>query len=190
MLAGTVQSEDLGSYGRGYPIKERDAIDAMKDAARQKLANGGQERMIKGAQDRYMASLNNIPMPEHIKAVSTPRTRLVDLTETLGENVLDDQGTVIAVKGTKLNPLRVLPLTKQVFFIDARDEKQIEWVRKAAGSKDKIIVLGGSVLKAGEQLKRRVYMDIPGLHKRMQISNVPSLVSQQDVLLKIQEVKL
>ena len=44
LLGGVCLAEDLGNYGRAYPIKERDAIDTMKDAAAKKLANGGKER--------------------------------------------------------------------------------------------------------------------------------------------------
>ena len=190
LLGGACLAEDLGNYGRAYPIKERDAIDTMKDAAAKKLANGGKERMLKGAQDRYVASLNDIQLPPSVKAVSTPKTRLVDLTQTVEEAIKDAEGNVIVPKGMRINPLKVMPLTKRLFFIDARDERQMSWVKASAAPNDKIIVMAGSVLKAGDQLKRRVYMDIPGLYKRMSISRIPSLVSQQELMLKVEEVKL
>lgn len=187
---GACLAEDLGTYGRAYPIKERDAIEAMKDAVAKKLANGEKERMLKGAKERYLASLENIQLPSSITQVSTPATRLVDLTETVKDAIKDDQGNVIVPNGMRINPLKVMPLTKKLFFIDARDAKQIAWTKATAAANDKIIVMAGSVMSAGKTLQRRVYMDIPGLHTRMKIQHVPSLVSQQDLMLKVQEVKL
>ena len=183
-------AEDLGTYGRAYPIKERDAIEAMKEAVSKKLANGQKEKMLQGAKDRYLSSLENIQLPSTITAVSTPATRLVDLSETVKEAITDGEGTVIVPKGLKINPLKVMPLTKKLFFIDARDSKQLAWTKANAAANDKIIVMAGSIMAAGKALQRRVYMDIPGLHTRMKILHVPSLVSQQDLMLKVQEVKL
>lgn len=188
LAAHGVSAESLGTYGRTYPIKERDAIDAMKSAAQKKLDNGGKERMLKGAQDRYLASLENIQTPRGIKAARTNAVRFVDLTETLTEDIADGRGGLVARAGMRINPLAVMPLTKKLFFIDARDPRQLELVRAHAQSNDKIILLGGSVFMAGEFLKRRVYLDVPGLHTRMQIKNLPSIVSQEGDKLRVQEV--
>lgn len=181
-------AESLGTYGRTYQIKEHDAIAVMKDAVRKKMANGGKEAMIKGAQDRYMASLNNVKTPPGIVQAKTSSTRLVDLTEVVKESIRDDRGNIIVAAGTSLNPLAIKPLTKKLFFIDAKDERQLRLVKAQATTNDKIILLGGSVFKAGEFLKQRVYMDINGLYGRMKIRSLPSIVSQEGYKLKVQEV--
>ena len=183
-----VSAETLGTYGRTYPIKERDAIAVMKDAVRDKLANGGQEAMLKGAQDRYLASLENVVTPAGIKRAASNAIRFVDLTETIDQDIPDGRGGIIARAGTRINPLVVMPLTKKLFFIDARDSRQLQLVKAQAEPADKIILLGGSVFKAGDFLKRRVYLDVPGLHTRMQIKHLPSIVSQEGSRLKVQEV--
>jgi conjugal transfer pilus assembly protein TraW len=188
MAAQGVSAESLGTYGRTYPIKERDAIAAMKDAASKKLANGGKERMLKDAQTRYMNSLENVATPAGIKPARSNAVRFVDLTETITNDIPDGRGGVIARAGMKINPLGVMPLTKKLFFIDARDQRQLELVKTQAQSNDKIILLGGSVFKAGAYLKRHVYLDVPGLHTRMQIKHLPSIVSQDGLKLKVQEV--
>jgi conjugal transfer pilus assembly protein TraW len=190
LLGGVSHAEDLGTYGRAYSIKERDAIDAMKEAAAKKLANGGKEEMLKGAKDRYLASLENIVLPETISQASSNAVRMVDLTEINKEDIRDEQGNVIVPKGFSINPLKIMPLTKKLFFIDQRDAKQVAWTKANAKENDKIIVMAGSVMKAGQTLKRRVYMDVPGLHTKMKIFKVPSVVSQQDSMLRVQEVKL
>ena len=186
--AQLVNAESLGTYGRTYPIKERDAISAMKDAVRKKLANGGKEAMLRGAQERYMASLNNVATPAGIRPARSNAVRLVDLTETVKETITNGNGGIVVAAGTKINPLVISPLTKNLFFIDARDQRQLLLVKKLAEPEDKIILLGGSVFKAGEFLKRRVYLDVPGFHTRMKIKNLPSIVSQEGDKLKVQEV--
>jgi conjugal transfer pilus assembly protein TraW len=187
---GCVHAEDLGVYGRTYEIKERDAIDAFKDAAAKKLANGGKERMIKGAKDRYLASLNNVQTPAGIKPATANQVRHVDLSETVKDTIKGPDGTVIVAAGTKINPLVLGSLSKKLFFIDGKDDRQIDLVKRRAGPLDKIILLGGSVFTAAEKLKRRVYLDVPGLHKRMDIKVLPSIASQDGPLLKVEEVKL
>lgn len=183
-----VVAESLGVWGRTYPIKERDAIAVMKDAVRQKMANGGRESMLKGAQDRYLASLENVTTPSGITAAKVNATRLVDLTHTVTESISDSRGGLVAAAGTKINPLAVLPMTKKLFFIDAKDPKQIRLAKITAAPEDKIILLGGSVFKASHALGRNVYLDVPGLHRRMKIKHLPSVVSQEGVLLKVQEI--
>ena len=181
-------AESLGSYGQTYQIKERDAIGVMKEAVRKKLANGGQEAMIKGAQERYLASLNNVVTPPGITSARSNATRLVDLTETVKKTITDGNGRIVVAEGTKINPLAIIPLTKKLFFIDAKDARQLQLVKTLAEPNDKVILLGGSVFKASEFLQRHVYLDIPGLAFRMKVKYLPSIVSQDGDMLKIQEI--
>jgi conjugal transfer pilus assembly protein TraW len=160
----------------------------MKDAVRQKMANGGRDAMLKAAQERYLASLENIATPAGVSAAKVNATRLVDLTHTVTETITDGRGSLVVAAGTKINPLAVIPMTKKLFFIDAKDPKQIRLAKTSAAPEDKIILLGGSVFKASHALGRNVYLDVPGLHTRMKIKHLPSVVSQEGVLLKVQEI--
>ncbi|OLP04515.1 type-F conjugative transfer system protein TraW [Rhodoferax antarcticus ANT.BR] len=191
MLAAsvTVHAEDLGVYGSTYEIKERDAIDSFKEAAAKKLANGGKEQMIEGAKDRYLDSLANVKTPDGIHAAKANQIRHVDLSETVKETIKDTNGFVIVAAGTKINPLALGGLSKKLFFIDAKEDWQIDLVRRRSKPEDKIILLGGSIFVAGEKLNRKVYLDVPGLHKRMDIRVLPSIASQDGALLKVEEVK-
>ncbi len=185
-----LSAEDLGVYGQTYEIKERDAIDALKEAAAKKLANGGQERIIKDAQNRYLGSLKNVTTPSGIIAATENKIRQVDLSETVKDTIRDPNGNVIVAAGTRINPLVLGRLSKKVFFIDAKDDRQIDLVKRRSAPGDKVILLGGSVFTAAEKLKRRVYLDVPGLHKRMSIRVLPSIASQAGDMLKVEEIKL
>ena len=116
--------------------------------------------------------------------------RLVDLTETVKENYSDTQGRLLVAAGTRINPLQIMPLTYKLFFIDAKDHRQLQLVKTRASKTDKIILLGGSVFNAAKYLDRQVYLDIPGLNKRMMIKKLPSIVSQLGDVLQIEEVAI
>jgi len=189
-LLGVGHAQDLGTMGNTFEIKEKDAIEVMKDAAAAKLSNGGQERLIKGAYDRHIATLNNVPTPPGLTRVKEARSRLVDITYVVEDTIRDDDGNIIVLKGARINPLQIRPLTKRVFFIDAGDIKQLDYVKRHAAANDRIIALAGSVLKAGEYLDRHVYMDMVGLSQRMQVQAFPSVVLQSGNLLRIEELKL
>jgi len=152
------------------------------------MANGGREAMLKGAQERYLASLESVATPPGITAAKVNATRWVDLTHTVTDTITDGRGALVVAAGTKINPLAVLPMKKKLFFIDAKDPKQVRLAKALATPEDKVILLGGSVFKAAHTLGRRVYLDVPGLHTRMKIRHLPSVVSQEGVLLKVQEV--
>jgi conjugal transfer pilus assembly protein TraW len=106
------------------------------------------------------------------------------------ETITDGRGNVVVAAGTVINPLAIKPLTKKVYFIDAKDARQLQWVKKGIAANDKVILLGGSIFKASEVLQRHVYMDINGLYGRMKIRSLPSVVSQEGVKLKVEEVAL
>jgi len=191
LLSGSfLHAQDLGTSGRTFEIRERDGIEAMKDEVAKKLANGGQERMIKEAYDRHIAVLNNVPTPPGVSRVVNPETRIVDITYVVDETLRDEDGNIIVLKGTRINPLQIRPLTKRIFFIDASNKRHLDYVKKNAAFNDRIIALAGSVLKAGEYLDRHVYMDIVGLSHSMKVKAFPAVVSQVGTQLKIEELRL
>lgn len=191
LATATSHAESLGTYGRTYEIKERDAIDAMKDAANKKIAElGGTKAMGKAAVERYKATLENIVTPDGITPTKVFAVRHVDLTHVVQYTVKDDRGNIIAPAGMRINPLKFKPLTKKVFFIDARDSRQLDLVKKRATAQDKIILLAGSLFKAGKELQRSVYVDTPNLHVIMKISKMPSIASQEGDKLRVEEVVL
>jgi conjugal transfer pilus assembly protein TraW len=181
-------AQDLGVQGNTYQIKEKDAIDTMKRTVGDRLANGGKEKIIKGAQDRYLATLENAPTPPGITVVKRPSVRFVDLTYTVPDPIKDNNGVTIVPAGMKINPLKIRPLTKRVFFIDAGNAAQLAYVKANAAKNDKVIALAGPVLKAADVLKRHVYMDVNGLAAKMKVKAIPSIASQVGLELKIEEV--
>lgn len=181
-------AQNLGVYGKTYPIQEKDGVAQLKKAVKDKLANGGKEAMQKGAQERFTASLNAIKTPDGITRATTNSSKLVDLSATVDKDIKTPEGQLIAPKGMRINPLEIKPLTKKLFFIDASDKRQMDLVKARASDEDKIILLGGSFFGAQDYLQRRLYLDVTGLHTQMKITRLPSIAYQSGVLLKVDEV--
>jgi conjugal transfer pilus assembly protein TraW len=190
LVSTSVCSEDLGSYGNNYEIKEKDAAQLLKDTLGSKLANGGQERIIKEAQQRFISEMSDIPPTKGIKIAKLSKTRLVDLSETVAKPLYDNKNQLVVAAGTVVNPLKNKPLNKKVFFIDARVPAQLDYVKKNAGTLDKVILLAGNLWTTQKYLNRNAYLDM-GLSQRMQIQVTPSVASQgENFKLKIEEVAL
>ncbi len=193
LVYGAAQASDLGRYGNVSIIIEKDGEDQLKGAVQSALANGGQERLLSGAQKRTYDYLNDLPPLPKIKGVEKSVTRFEDLTVLVSQNIRDTKGQVVVAAGTKVNPLTTKPLTKKIYFIDARDQKQLDLVKQTAGSRDSIILTAGSVFKAQEYLNRSVFIDqnpAGVLSSRMRIHVAPSIASQSGTNLKIEEIKL
>lgn len=79
-----------------------------------------------------------------------------------------------------------------MYFIDAADQKQMQWLEKETLSlNDKVILTNGDTLTAEKQLNRRIYFDQHAdLIKRLNIVAVPSVVSQQGDRLLIREINI
>ena len=183
-------ASDLGTYGDTYPIIEKDAIELFKSEVAKGLANGGKDRLVSGARQRFVDEMSNIPPSKGVSVATKTQSRLEDLTERVNRDILDDKKQVIVAAGTTINPLSIHPLTKKVFFIDARQADQLKFVKERAGQRDKIILTAGNLWTTQEYLKRNVYLDL-GMVNKMRIKVTPSVASQAEHgRLKIEEIAL
>lgn len=184
-------SADLGQYGATFAIAEQDGEAQLKNAVQHKLANGGQERLVSDAQRRTVQYYTDLPPLKNVTAAKESKVRLVDLTIRTPQNVVDEKGKVIVPAGTPINPLAVRPLTKKVFFIDARDPRQLDLVKQRASDRDKVILTAGNLFKAQDYLKREIFIDqnpIGVMAARMKVTHAPSIASQQGTSLRIEEI--
>ena len=109
-------------------------------------------------------------------------------TYTQATDIKDGKGRIIVAAGTSVNALEKLEWGDPLIFIDGDDESQVEWVINKSG---KIILTKGSPLELQKKLNRQVYFDQGGIHcHRFKIEEVPALVEQEGLLLRVKEVKI
>jgi conjugal transfer pilus assembly protein TraW len=94
--------------------------------------------------------------------------------------------------GTRKNPLEVVSLSRHLLFFDGRDPAQVGRVRQLIAlyqGRVKPILVGGSYLDLMQSWHVPVYYDQQGLlTRRLGITQVPALVSQEGLRLRIDEL--
>ena len=120
-----------------------------------------------------------------------------DPTYVVKEDLKDHTGRIFYKKGTKVNPLETISLSKNLLFFDGDDPEQKVWAEdKLKKEEVRLILVKGAPLALSEEWNVPVYFDQGGiLTKKLGIKNVPAIVSQnqkseEKLRLRIEEVRL
>lgn len=182
----------LAPIGPTWPIAEPDMLAWIAERLHDKQRSGEIARAQQRARERAVAAVTDPPPVAGVGPVLGPRTHYVDPSVTLEANVVDDQGRVLYPAGTRANPLAVVSLSSHLLFFDARDRRQVHLAGELIERYDgrlKPILVGGSYLELMRQWRRRVYYDQDGsLVARLGITRVPAIVSQEGLLLRVDEI--
>ena len=183
-------ARDLGTYGVIYPIEEKNPIILIQSKLKHMKENGELERHRQELQNKTKAAIERPKPVEGISKAPGSRVFYYDPTYIVLENLKDHTGRVFYKKGTKINPLETVNLSQGLLFFDGDDEDQVAFVREKLKERSlKLILVKGAPLVLSEQLKVPVYFDQAGLlTKKLGIGNVPALVNQKDLLLRIEEI--
>lgn len=190
--AGGVRAMDLGVIGPTYEISEPHLLQMIEQRLREKERSGELARLEAQARERGIATVKNPPPVTGLRATETVRTFYFDPSFTLDRNVLGPQGELLFAAGTRKNPLEVVSLSRHLLFFDARDPRQISRARQLIAlyqGRVKPILVGGSYLDLMQSWHVPVYYDQQGqLTRRLGITQVPALVSQDGLRLRIDEL--
>lgn len=194
MLPSLSFAIDLGTIGPAYPIQEPHLLDFIRKRLQEKERSGELKKLEEQARTRAI-DMVRYPMPvAGIKAAETARTFYYDPTFTLDRNVLDDRGNLLFSAGMRKNPLEVISLSKHLLFFDARDKRQVIRARELIAfynGRVKPILVGGSYLDLMKAWRTPVYYDQQGaLTRRFGIKQVPAIVSQEGLRLRVDELVL
>jgi conjugal transfer pilus assembly protein TraW len=185
---------DLGVLGPTYPIAEAHLLKDIERRLRDKQRSGELQRLAEEARQRGEAAVRD-PLPvEGLQTTEHPRTFHVDPSFTLDRNISDAKGRLLFAAGTSKNPLEVVTLSRHLLFFDARDPRQVRHARELKqryGGRVKPILTAGSYLELMKAWREPVYFDQAGaLTRRLGIRQVPALVSQDGLRLRVDELRL
>ncbi|EPB4516062.1 type-F conjugative transfer system protein TraW [Acinetobacter baumannii] len=191
MSCGIATAADLGKHGAVYKIEEKNALDAIYEKLKGMEKTGELEKKKKEAIDRSMHSAKNPKPVKGIMAATSKRVFIFDPSMTLSENIVTDEGQMIALAGTKVNPLDTITMSKSLVFFDGTSQEQVKAVEKlveAYGKKITPILVNGTWLELTKKWKRQVYFDQDGyLTSRFGIKAVPAIVRQKGKALEVAE---
>ena len=193
MLGATgARAMDLGVIGPTYEISEPHLLQMIEQRLREKERSGELGRLEAQVRERGIATVKNPPPVTGLRATEMVRTFYFDPSLTLDRNILGPQGELLFAAGTRKNPLEVVSLSRHLLFFDARDPRQVGRARQLIAlyqGRVKPILVGGAYLDLMQSWHLPVYYDQQGLlTRRLGITQVPALVSQDGLRLRIDEL--
>ena len=190
--ADGARAMDLGVIGPTYEISEPHLLQMIEQRLRAKEHSGELGSLEAEARKRGIATVKNPPPVTGLRATDAVRTFYFDPSFTLDRNLLGPQGELLFAAGTRKNPLEVVSLSRHLLFFDARDPRQVGRARQLIAlyqGRVKPILVGGSYLDLMQSWHVPVYYDQQGLlTRRLGITQVPALVSQEGLRLRIDEL--
>ena len=190
--AAGARAMDLGVIGPTYEISEPHLLQMIEQRLREKERSGELGRLEAQVRERGIATVKNPPPVTGLRATEMVRTFYFDPSLTLDRNILGPQGELLFAAGTRKNPLEVVSLSRHLLFFDARDPRQVGRARQLIAlyqGRVKPILVGGSYLDLMQSWHLPVYYDQQGLlTRRLGITQVPALVSQDGLRLRIDEL--
>lgn len=186
----SAQPKDFGVMGETFAIGEEDFLKVIQKRL-QNFKNSGdlhkhQQLLAQKAREK---TLRPTPVSD-LQKTTKPRSYTYDPSFVVPSDLKDHKGQVFAKAGTTINPLNQVSLSKPILFIDGDDETQIAWAKKQKNSA-KWILVNGSPLELETHLQKPVYFDQHGfLTKKLGITQIPALVTQEEKALKIEEIYL
>lgn len=209
-ILNTAQAKDFGIHGTISPIEEQDPIALIQQRLKEMEEKGEFEQHNKELQKKTKTAVERPKPVEGITKAEKGRIFYFDPTYVVKEDIKDHTGQIIYQKGSKINPLETVRLPYSLLFIDGDDVQQKNWAKeqiqkacdKGAEYKDfpkscpggnipKIILVKGAPLSLAEEWAMPVYFDQAGnLTKKLGIKHIPTLVIQEQKLLRIEEIYL
>jgi len=194
VACSTAGAIDLGTLGPTYEIGEPHLLQMIQERLREKERSGELARLDAQARARGIETVRHPPPVAGVRATETARTFYVDPSFTLDRNVLGAGGELLFTAGTRANPLAVVSLSRRLLFFDGGDRRQVRRARELLVQEKgriKPILTGGSYLDLMASWRLPVYYDQQGLlARRLGITQVPALVSQEGLRLRVDELEL
>lgn len=185
---------DLGFVGPSLEIAERDLIEVMKERA----AKLNPEELKQKAIARYWKEQKMFDIPH----AEEDRTRRLDPTVTVQQDMVAPDGTVIHRAGDTINPLSIRPFTQRLLVIDPSVPEQVSLAREQIETYGKsqtvtLILASVDVDTGWDDLQRiqgavsaPAYLLKSDVKDRFAIEKTPSIVTADGQSFYISEVKV
>lgn len=195
LLAASTQvvANDLGVVGPLHGIQEKDLIDVITGRFKQMEKTGELAKKQEEYKNRVVNSLENPKPVPGISPTQTARVKYFDPSWTLDRDVRDQNGNLMFRRGTRVNPLDYQGYSGRMVFVDGSNQKHMQFALQQLKTvpNAKIVLVAGKPLDLMRRLQVRLYYDQTGtLSKRLGITHVPSVVSQESKRLRIDEIKI
>ena len=192
--SGALNATVIGTFGDTYPIAEADFLTVIQAGLKKRQQSGDMTRLQQAfAKRAEQHSKRPVPVADLSPAL-TSSSRRFDPSITVPEDVRDATGHILVHQGARVNPLATVSLRQALLFYDADDAKQTAWATRTAqqhNGKVKFIIVNGAIDVEARRVQQPVFFDQQGrLSTRFGLRHVPTMITQEGLYLRIQEVKL
>jgi conjugal transfer pilus assembly protein TraW len=201
-ISANSYATDFGNFGQTFKVAEESFVAMLK----KRLESVDIEKEKGKMQAKAKEQVEN-PIPVRgINPATRDKVFYFDPTYVLDKDIVLPCGKILHKAATKVNPLEHMNFNRRLFFIDGSRKDQVAWLKEQLNSaplqkedkeavEDRVILVGGSVFKLKEELgdlhEDKVYFDQAGeLTSKFGINAIPAIVSQDRLILKIDEIKL
>jgi conjugal transfer pilus assembly protein TraW len=201
LLPIKASATDFGTHGASFKITEEPFIQMMKNRMEKVDIESEKDKI----QKRAKYKVENPTPVKGIQPATKDRTFYFDPSYTLDKDAALPCGKILHKAGTTVNPLEHMDLNRRMFFVDGRNQEQVDWLKEQLKTpspkvknqiiEDRVILIGGSVFKLKEELGEthadKVYFDQSGeLTTKFGIKASPAVVVQEGLALKIEEIEV
>ena len=189
-LPAAAVAKDLGVRGATWPVAEPDLLAEIEARLGDMRRSGELDRLRDAARTRARRSLEEPAPVPGVTPARERRSRLVDPSIVVGQDIRGPGGALIAAAGTRIDPFEHVPLTRALLFVDGRREAEIAWALARPGP-NKIVLLGGRPLDLMRRHRRPFFFDLGGrLKRRLAVRATPTLVERAGAHLRLTEFPL
>lgn len=192
-----VLAKDFGKVGNSFEIKEEGFLSMVKRKLHNVDIEEHQQKILTQVKKRVLEPTSVSGLKDALKN----NIYSYDPTYTLEEEVRLPGGEILYHAGTKVNPLDHMDFNRRMYFIDARKESQVSWLKdelkrnktKNDDIEDRVILVGGKPLDLSEELGINIYFDQSGvLTKKFNLQVVPTIITHDkgEKVLTVREVCL
>lgn len=168
------------SLGQTFPIAEPDALAEIQ----QRAANIDMEAQLKRKPLEQYSAFQSVALPFAKKNGE----RIFDPTYTLPQAIVDEKGKEIYPVGTRINVYARMTMPGRVVVI-APESAHYRWLREVVKptASDVVLLAGGNPYLVRKAESLPVHILDERMVERFGLETVPSVVSQQGVMLKVAE---
>lgn len=182
------EAKDLGIVGTTFEIHEKCLLKSIEERLQDLQTSGKLEKHQIELEMRVRQSIDRPRPVKGLQKTTTHQSKDYDPTFVLDKEIKDHEGNLIAIAGTRYNPLDYHSFGKPLLLIDGDDTSQVKWALSQEG---KIVLTQGKPMLLTKEHKRTFFFDQAGvLVKKLGVSKVPTRVSQKDKVLLIEEIPI
>jgi len=184
IVIASANAKDLGTFGRTYPIAEKDALTEIEERARQ-------VNWEKVLDKRKLENFQGPPDKATLPRAQRGQVRQVDMTYTAEIDVPDGKGGILYPKGYTFNPLDFITYPKTIIVINGNDKDQVSWFKDSEYSQQMdvtLMITEGAFGVITKKVNRTVFYATTKIINRFQLAAVPSIIKQKGQYMEVTEV--